>query len=499
MTEFVGHQTSYFEFVKLTTNVAVNLQLRGLQPGDVVFINATNHSHYAVLFHGVLLAGGAVSPASPQYKSEELAVQILDSNAKYVVSSADVVSETIPAALRSNIDLDKVFIINGETLDHKDAAPFSVLLQETLQPLKAVSIDVKRDVCCLPYSSGTTGKPKGVVLTHYNLMSNMYQIAAVEKLSTADNLVGVLPFYHIYGLMITLNSSLSAGCKAAILSKFDLDIFLRTLKNFEVTRAHIAPPIAVALAKHPLVDKYLPFPHLKWLFSGASPLSADTENEVCNRLHVQCKQAYGMTELSPASHVSPDSLVKQGSVGPLLPNTECYIVDTAKGSFCQRNQVGEICIRGPQVMKEYLNRPDATTSTIDENGFLHTGDLGYADDDGYFFIVDRVKELIKYKGHQIAPAELEAVVLSHPDVADTAVCRSYDENHQEVPKAYVVLKPNANVSAKDIMDYVGERVAPFKKVRKVEFTSVIPKSAAGKILRRLLADQENRSSDAALQ
>jgi acyl-CoA synthetase (AMP-forming)/AMP-acid ligase II len=273
------------------------------------------------------------------------------------------------------------------------------------------------------------------------------------------------------------------------MARFDLEQFLKILQDYQITRANLVPPIILALAKHPIVDNY-DLSHLKIIMSGAAPLSAELAQACAERIGCIVLQGYGLTETSPVTHVNPEdpARIKLGSVGVPIANTECAVVSLETGNPLGVREEGEIWIRGPQVMKGYLNNPDATAQTLTPDGWLRTGDVGYVDEDGYFYIVDRVKEMIKYKGLQIAPAELEAVLLTHPAVADAAVIPSPDPEAGEVPKAFVVLKGTA--TDEELMAYVAARVAPFKKIRRIEFVEQIPKSPSGKILRRVLVQQE---------
>jgi len=288
---------------------------------------------------------------------------------------------------------------------------------------------------------------------------------------------------------VVLNLGLLEGATIVMMPRFELEPFLKILQDYHVTLAHLVPPIVLALSKQPVVDNYN-FSKLKTIFCGAAPLDENLTRACMKRLSCDIRQGYGMTETSPVTHSSPSdpAMVKFGSVGVPAPNTECKVVDLETGKSLGPNQEGEICVRGPQVMKGYLNRPEATAQTIDTEMWLHTGDIGYVDDDGHFFIVDRAKELIKYKGFQVPPAELEALLLTHPHVADCAVIPCPDEEAGEVPKAFVVLKGEA--SSHELMTFVAARVAPHKKVRSVEFIDQIPKSASGKILRRVLVQAE---------
>ena len=269
--------------------------------------------------------------------------------------------------------------------------------------------------------------------------------------------------------------------------KFELDAYLDLVERHRATLLHVVPPVVVALAKHPSVGRR-DFSSIRKLFSGAAPLGADAIEQCTRRIGCMLQQGYGLTETSPATHTTSadPARMKHGSIGPPVPNTECRVVDPATGRDVPVGEDGEIWLRGPQVMKGYFKRPDETRETLDDEGWLHTGDIGHADDEGDFFIVDRLKELIKYKGMQVPPAELEAVLLSHPSVADAAVVGLKDPDACEIPRAFVVLK--APATADELMAYVAQRVAPFKKVRRVDFIDVIPKSPSGKILRRLLRD-----------
>jgi acyl-CoA synthetase (AMP-forming)/AMP-acid ligase II len=374
--------------------------------------------------------------------------------------------------------------------DAKGATSFGSLQTED-GPLPEVTIDVRRDVVALPYSSGTTGLPKGVMLTHFNLVANMCQMDGVEPVTPDDALIAILPFFHIYGLVPLLNRSLANGATVVVLPRFDLEIFLDTMQRYGVTRAYLVPPIVLALAKQPIVDSY-DLSHLQVIISAAAPLGAELAGACAARLGCIVKQAYGMTELSPATHVAPDDSDRPGSIGVVISNTECQVIDLATGAPLGAGQQGEILVRGPQVMKGYLAEPAATAHTVDAAGWVHTGDVGYADADGYFYIVDRVKELIKYKGYQVAPAELEALLVSHPAVVDAAVIGTFDEEAGEIPKAFVVLKVES--TSEEILAYVAERVAPYKKVRLLEFVDKVPRSASGKILRRTLIERERLST-----
>ncbi|MEZ4615622.1 MAG: AMP-binding protein [Caldilineaceae bacterium] len=295
--------------------------------------------------------------------------------------------------------------------------------------------------------------------------------------------------YHIYGMIVIMNYALHVGGTVITMPRFDMEQFLSLIQQYKITYMNLVPPLVLGLAKHPLVDKF-DLSSLRTIVSGAAPLGAPLEQECSARLGCIVTQGYGMTEASPVTHfrLYNGGATKPGSIGPVIPNTECQVVDVVSGAALAAGAEGELWVRGPQVMKGYLNNPTASRNTVDDEGWLHTGDIGYVDADGDFYIVDRLKELIKYKGLQVAPAEIEAMLLTHPAIADAAVIGKADEEAGEVPKAFVVLKGEATTA--EIMAFIAERVAPHKRVREVEIIPQIPKSASGKILRRLLVEQD---------
>ncbi len=481
-----GRTITYAQLGGAVRLVASSLAKRGFGKGDVFAIYSPNIPEYAVAFHAVSLLGGIVTTVNPLYTAQELAHQLKDAGAKYLLTISLFLENAKTAAAETGIE--EIF-----TFDPVDGAtPFATLLQSD-GSLPDIDIDPAEDLVVLPYSSGTTGYPKGVMLTHRNLVANLMQmdgITGIDMTNDSDTIMGILPFFHIYGMVVIMNMSLARGATIITMPRFELEQFLELVQKHKVTRVNLVPPILVGLAKHPVVDNY-DLTSLIELFSGAAPLGQELANEVKNRLNCRVLQGYGLTETSPVTHVYNRTLTKSdklSSVGPAIPNTEVMVVDVATGEPLGRNENGEIWIRGPQVMKGYLNNPDATAATVDEDGWLHTGDIGYVDDEGFFYIVDRLKELIKYKGFQVAPAELEALLLSHPAIADVAVIPSPDEEAGEVPKAFVVLK--AEATAEGIMEWVAERVSPQKKIRRVEFVDQVPKSLSGKILRRVLVEQE---------
>ncbi|HEX8083453.1 MAG TPA: 4-coumarate--CoA ligase family protein [Solirubrobacteraceae bacterium] len=477
-----GRTLTYEQLQRSVGRVAAGLQARGFEKGDTYAIFLPNCPEYAVAFHGAAFAGGVVTTINPVYNVDEIEHQLKDSAAKFLVTHPGAVENAVKAAERTGVE--EVFVL-GEA---EGATPVAEIVAD--EPLaEQVAVD-QSDTVALPYSSGTTGLPKGVMLSHRNLVANMVQAATPFRLSEDDVVIAVLPFFHIYGMTVLMNIGLRTGMKIVTMPRFDLEGFLQNIQEHGVTRAYVVPPIALALAKHPLVDQY-DLSSLEGVFSGAAPLGAELEVAVGERLGCRVSQGYGMTETSPVTHSVPheEGAERPGTIGPALPNTECRIVDPETGEDAEEGGRGELWIRGPQVMQGYLNNEEATRSTIDGDGWLHTGDVAIVDADGYFSIVDRVKELIKYKGFQVAPAELEALLLQHPGVQDAAVIPLPDEEAGEIPKAFLVLK-DESVSPEEVQRFVAEKVSTYKQIRAVEVVDEIPKSASGKILRRVLRDRE---------
>ncbi len=480
-----GRTLTYGQLVGAIRLVASSLARRGLKKGDVFAIYSPNLPEYAIAFHAVATLGGINTTVNPLYTAHELAQQLKDAGARYLLTIPQFLPNAL-AAVQAVGGIEEIFVF-GEA---EGATPFASLLKSDGQ-LPSVEINPKEDLVVLPYSSGTTGFPKGVMLTHYNLVANVMQCVAApaspeNEVRESDVVLGLLPFYHIYGMVVIMSWALYKGATVVTMPRFDMEQFLGTMQKYSITNAILVPPIILALAKHPLVAQY-DLSKLRLVVSGAAPLGADLEAAVQQRLNVSVMQGYGMTEASPVTHfrgITPPGKPKGGSVGAPIPNTKVRVVDVATGADLGPNQDGELLIWGPQVMKGYLNNPGATAATVDAEGWLHTGDIGFADEDCYFWIVDRVKELIKYNAYQVAPAELEAILVTHPAVADAAVVGVPDESAGELPKAFVVRR--GEVTEEEIMSFVAERVAPYKRIRIVEFIDQVPKSPTGKILRRML-------------
>jgi acyl-CoA synthetase (AMP-forming)/AMP-acid ligase II len=486
-----GTTISYTQLDDFTRRIAAALAEAGVRKGDVLALHSPNTIAYPSVFYAASRAGAPVTTIHPLATAGEFAGQLRDSGARWIVTVSALLDTARSAAEQAG-GVREIFVC-----DRAEGNRSILDMLGSTAPEPTVAIDPGEDLAALPYSSGTTGTPKGVMLTHRSIATNLAQLHPLLPGGLGERIIAVLPFFHIYGLTALMNAPLRHGSTVVVLPRFDLGQFLAAIEKHQVNVLYVAPPLVLALAKHPTVAAY-DLSSLRYVISAAAPLDADLAQACSRRLGLPpIMQAYGMTELSPATHAVPRdaSDPPAGSVGKLLPGTEMRIVSLDGPDLDLGPDVeGEILIRGPQVMKGYLGRPDATAAMIDADGWLHTGDVGRADRDGWLFVVDRVKELIKYKGYQVAPADLEAVLLGHERIADTAVIGVYDADGNEIPKAYVVPQPGAEISAGEIMAYVAERVAPYKKIRRVEFVDAVPRAMSGKILRRELRARERSTA-----
>ncbi len=463
-------------------SLAGGLQARGWGAGKTVALMAPNIPEYCMVFHASAWVGGTITTVNPTYTAHEVNHQLKDADADVLVTIA-MFADTAKQAIEGT-GVSEIVIIG-------DAPDGMIALADLMgAPMEAQApIDVATHVVALPYSSGTTGLPKGVMLTHQNLVVNIDQSLVAADVNPGEMTVAFLPFFHIYGLQVLQNLYLAMGGGLVTMPRFDLEMYLDLVTEYKTPRLWIVPPVALALAMHPLVDKY----DLSWVTqvnSAAAPLGSDVAEAMGKRLGTNATQGYGMTELSPVSHVSPFGKGKPGASGVAIPNTESRIVDPETLTDMPQGQDGELWVRGPQVMAGYLNNPKATAQTITQEGWLRTGDIAHFDEDGYLYITDRLKELIKYKGFQVAPAELEAELLTHPAIQDAAVIGKPDDAAGELPMAFVVFAPGADpLSLEHVQQYLEDRLAHYKQVRLLEIVDEIPKSASGKILRRVLRDQ----------
>ncbi|WP_433678249.1 4-coumarate--CoA ligase family protein [Nocardia sp. CA-119907] len=497
-----GAALTYGNLVTRIEGFAGGLAARGFGIGDVIALLCPNVPAFAVAFHGILRSGATATTLNVLSTAAEIGKQLQAAGARALITTSAFLPQAREAAQLAGIDADRLIVLDGAA-GHVSAAD----LLAPMAPAPTLSFDPASHLAVLPFSSGTTGNPKGVMLTHRNLVANVCQIDPLQDFQSGDVILAVLPFFHIYGMTVLLNAALKARAQLVVMARFELSEFLENIEKYRVTHLFIAPPVALALAKHPMVDAF-DQSSVRKIVSGAAPLDQELGEAVAERLGTTVMQGFGMTELSPVSHGVPDDLGVSigGRAAPIsasgwpVANTENKLIDPITGAEIDipaegLSDPGELLVRGPNVMAGYLNNPIETAATIDADGFLHTGDLACVDPTGCVYIVDRIKELIKYKGYQVPPAELESLLLSHPSITDAAVIGVPDEEGEEIPMAFVVPKPGADLGEEEVIGFVAEQVAPYKKVRRVEFIAEVPKSAAGKILRKDLRGRVAANAD----
>jgi acyl-CoA synthetase (AMP-forming)/AMP-acid ligase II len=459
-----GRTLRYGELVEGVGSFAGALRARGARPGDVLGLVAFNAPEFAVAMHGALVAGLTVAPASPLLTARELSAFMGQAGARVAVADADSRAKLLEAGVEEVLALED--LPAGDPIEGATGASASIAM--------------------LFSTSGTTGLAKCAAHTHAGAVATLRQYAAGElrRFGPDDVVSGVVPFPHMFG-SVMLSSALRGGARMVTLARFEPEAFLRMVQEHAVTVAVVVPPIARFLAQHPLVDRY-DLSSLRFVFIGAAPCPAELEDACSQRLGCTVAQGLGMTEAAPLA--LPEEPVVHGSVGRLVPDTEAIVVDPDSGARLDPGRTGELWFRGPQVMRGYLSDAAATAATIDADGWLHSGDLGHFDAEGNLFLVDRLKELIKSRGYQVAPAQLEAELVAHPAVADAAVVGRPDEEAGEVPVAYVTLR--ACVAPGELAAWVAERVAPYKRLADVIVVDEIPRSPTGKLLRRVLVERE---------
>ena len=466
-----GRTLTAAQFMDQVKSLAGGLAAAGFGAGKTVALMAPNMPEYAVIFHAVAWGGGTITTLNPTYTASEVAHQLKDAGADLLITIPDFMATASEGA-------------NGLPVIAIGTPEFTALFGAPI--MSQVPVDLDTFTVVLPYSSGTTGLPKGVMLSHRNLVINADQSIAGADFQPGEVTAAFLPFFHINGMVVLMNIHLAGGGALVTMPRFDLPMFLQISQDYRCPRMWVVPPVALALAKHPLVDDY-DLSSLREVFIAAAPSGPELSDAIASRLGCTALQGYGMTELSPVSHVVPRTAPRAGAAGVLVPNTSCKIMDIETGAELGPNEEGELWIKGPQVMQGYLNRPDATADTITPDGWLRTGDIARIDDDGYMFITDRLKELIKYKGFQVAPAELEATLVAMDGITDAAVIGRPDDEAGELPIAFVVAGDPAP-SAEAIKAHVASQLATYKQLHEVHFVDAIPKSASGKILRRFLRD-----------
>jgi PAS domain S-box-containing protein len=393
-----GAALTYRTLLKNVRRTAAGLAARGVRPGDVCAIYSPNVPEYAVIFYGIVMAGGIVTPVNPHYSVTELTHQLRDSGTRFLITTPKLLRIARQGAQLAGVQ--EVFTIGPA----RGATPLSALLDTDAEPPR-VNVDPAGDVVALPYSSGTTGLAKGVMLTHRSIVTNLQQMTAVERIDPSEVLIATLPFYHIYGMIMVMTQGLRSGATLVTLAQFKAKRLLQIIERYRVTTAYLVPPLVRTLATHPYAD-HCDLSSLRDIISSAAPLPEQIARRCGERLHCSVRQAYGLTEASPLTHVTPRNGPRTSAVGCAVPNTEFRIVEVGRRDDVPPGTLGEVWIRGPQLMKGYLNNPEATTAMIDREGWLHTGDIGFADKEGNLFVVDRAKELVKFRGLHYGEHEL---------------------------------------------------------------------------------------------
>jgi long-chain acyl-CoA synthetase len=483
----------YREVVSMVNSIANSLLELGIRKGDRICLCTGNRPESTITLNAASTIGAVITPMNPLYKEREMAYQLENSEARAILIRPEMLPLLQRVLSQESLPNLKHIIVLGEHVPESmpGALTFAKMLQG-VSPERPRSVEISgNDMLVLTYSSGTTGLPKGTMLSHHNLATNHLQFLTASGINSSDATLIFVPFYHIYGVLLT-GSFLAAGARQVIMDRFELEPVLDMCEKHVPTWLFAVPAMVQALANAP--GELHQMKTVKYLMSAAAPLPVVPASKLRERTGIRLIQAYGMTETCPITHLSPldPELIRIDSAGLPMNNTEQKIVDVETGEHeVPVGEDGEIIIRGPQVMLGYWKAPEETAHTL-RNGWIHTGDIGHVDADGYLYIVDRKKDMIKYKGFSIAPAELEAVLVEHPAVLESAVVGVPDEEAGEIPKAFVVLHGDVSYSVTDeeLITFVNGKLAGYKKLRLVEFVEVLPKLPSGKILRRELKELE---------
>ncbi|MFP7299570.1 long-chain-fatty-acid--CoA ligase [Neobacillus niacini] len=511
---FMGKEMTYKELYHESLSFASYLQQLGIEKGDRVAIMLANTPQSVISYFGILMAGGIVVQTNPLYTERELEYQMKDSGAKAIITldilyprASKVMPQTdlqhiIVTAIKDYLPFPKNLVYPfiqkkqyGIVVNVKHEGNthlFKEIVKIKPNKLLEYDFDFEEDIALLQYTGGTTGSPKGVMLTHKNLVANSSMCKAwLYKCKPGEeSVLGIVPFFHVYGMTTILILTIMQGNKMIILPKFDALTTLKTIQKQRPTLFPGAPTIYIGLLNHPDLKKY-DLSSIDSCISGSAPLPVEVQEKFEEVTGGKLVEGYGLTESSPVTHSNFlwDRTRVKGSIGVPWPNTEVRIVSMDDGELMPVGEIGEIIIKGPQVMKGYWNRPDATDETL-KDGWLYTGDLGYMDDNGYFYVVDRKKDMIIAGGFNIYPREIEEVLYEHPDVLEAVAAGIPDPYRGETVKAYVVLKEGSEITSDDLNQYARKYLAAYKAPRLYEFREELPKTAVGKILRRTLVEEE---------
>ncbi len=482
-----GKSVTYEQVDEATNKVAAYLAGQGMKEGDSGVLFLSNSVDFVIGYYGILKAGGIVSPANPLYTDEELAHQVNDCNAFVIITNEEF--RATAARIKEMTNLKVLITAESGSESSDGAISLDEVLSTSLPDVPSITVNPEEDIAAIEYTGGTTGLPKGAMLTHYNLVANAIQNATWLGWSSEEVIMGVLPFYHSWGACTCVNSPIYSGAHVITLSRFDAHDLLGAIQNSKATVLYGVASMFTMLVSSPALNQY-DLSSLKYVKAGAMLIPPEIKEKWERITGVKMLTGYGLSEASPETHDSPPARVKPGTIGIPIMDTDARIMDEETGKTeMPPGEVGELIIKGSQVMKGYRGSPEETEETL-RQGWLHTGDLATMDTEGYFEIVDRKKEIIKYKGYTIAPGELESVLYEHPDIQECAVVGKPDQLAGEVPKAYVVLKTGHTSSQDDILDSCKGKLVSYKRIRLVEFIDEIPKTEVGKVLRRVLKKRE---------
>ncbi len=513
---FMGFEMTFKQLYEAVLKLANYLRELGIEKGDRVAIMLPNTPQAVISFYGVLFAGGVVVETNPMYTERELAYQLKDSGAKAIIALEilyprikRVEGETdlehiIITAIKDYLPFPKNLIYPiiqkrqygfSVKVEHKgNQHLFTEIMKRSIPDELDVTFDVNHDMACLQYTGGTTGFPKGVMLTHKNLIANakMCDVWLMRGNNGNDVVLGALPFFHVYGLTTVMILSVMNGAKMVLIPKPEPETLLKAIESQQVTLFPGAPTMYIGLLNHPDLEKY-DLSSIEYCISGSAPLPKEVQDKFEKATGGIIVEGYGLTESSPVTHANPLDREKRriGSIGLPWPDTDAAVVSLENDEKLPPGEIGEIIVKGPQVMMGYWNRPEETEMTL-KNGWLYTGDIGYMDEDGYFYIVDRKKDMIIASGFNIYPREIEEVLYEHSAIKEVAVAGVPDPYRGETVKAYIVLKEGAKVTEEELDRFCRERLAAYKVPRIYEFRDELPKTTVGKILRRQLVEEEKK-------
>jgi long-chain acyl-CoA synthetase len=479
---------TFGEYGDLVESLARGLISAGLAPGEVIAIFLPNSWEFAITYHAATLAGAIPTLLNPAYREREIRYQLENSGATFLVSDAPLLEGVNLAGLPN---LRRVFTSRSATT-LSGCEDFATLLRPSSAKFPGPRQDSQQAIAALPYSSGTTGLPKGVMLSHYNLVANVYQLLGKNgtALTSDDTMLCFLPLYHIYGLTVALTLSMILRMTLVLIPRFDVQKLCRLLVEEGVTMMPVVPPAMNAMCQAAEAGIFPKDHKVLWVKSGAAPLAPELARRLTALTGINVVQGYGMTEASPVTHVgyaSPPEMNRPASIGQPLAKTECRVVDV-NGNDSAPNEPGELVMRGPQFMLGYWKEPQATAAVL-RDGWFYSGDIVRRDADDFFYVLDRSKEMIKYKGFPVAPAEVEAVLLEHPAIRDCGVVAKPDLAAGEIPCAFVVLRDGflaSDTLDHQLREFVADRLAHHKQPREIRFVEVVPRTPSGKILRREL-------------